>query len=279
VVLGVGLTILLFPIWHLLSAIAGLVVGLVARGATIRPIERIRWSRVGYRRRLVASVGWGVLAGVALGTIVELSDWLNPPECLSDQGLPIECYPVSHNLVTVLRSLLGFGLFGGLVAGLVGGFLASELSPRQITPNQGIRRSARRALLIWLSVGLLFVIPFTIFDAAIRNANLGEVLVGLLSGISIGPILYAPVALPIVLWAGGRAALQHLVLRLLLTRNQAAPWKYVRFLDEATDRLLLRKVGGGYVFVHRLLLDYFADLQSNGAAGSMRQASHPTPAR
>jgi hypothetical protein len=99
------------------------------------------------------------------------------------------------------------------------------------------------------------------------------------SGISIGPILYAPVALPIVLWAGGRAALQHLVLRLLLTRNQAAPWKYVRFLDEATDRLLLRKVGGGYVFVHRLLLDYFADLQSNGAAGSMRQASHPTPAR
>jgi len=35
----------------------------------------------------------------------------------------------------------------------------------------------------------------------------------------------------------------------------------VTFLDEAAERLLLRKVGGGYIFVHRLLLDYFASLE------------------
>jgi hypothetical protein len=33
------------------------------------------------------------------------------------------------------------------------------------------------------------------------------------------------------------------------------------FLDYATERILLRRVGGGYVFVHRLLQEYFASLQ------------------
>ena len=30
------------------------------------------------------------------------------------------------------------------------------------------------------------------------------------------------------------------------------------FLDYAAERLFLRKVGSGYLFVHRLLLEYFA---------------------
>ncbi len=38
------------------------------------------------------------------------------------------------------------------------------------------------------------------------------------------------------------------------------PWRYARFLDYAAERLFLRKVGGGYIFVHRLLLEYFASL-------------------
>ena len=30
-----------------------------------------------------------------------------------------------------------------------------------------------------------------------------------------------------------------------------------------TDRIFLRKVGGGYIFVHRLLQEYFASLEDN----------------
>jgi hypothetical protein len=41
-------------------------------------------------------------------------------------------------------------------------------------------------------------------------------------------------------------------------RNDFAPWKYVEFLDDAADRILLRKVGGGYIFAHRLLMEWFA---------------------
>ena len=47
-------------------------------------------------------------------------------------------------------------------------------------------------------------------------------------------------------------------LRRLLVHAGVAPWRYVEFLDHAARLILLRKVGGGYIFVHRLLLDYFA---------------------
>ncbi len=61
---------------------------------------------------------------------------------------------------------------------------------------------------------------------------------------------------------GGRACIQHMILRVLLWRTKVIPWNYPHFLDEAADRILLRKVGGGYIFVHRLLLDYFATLEA-----------------
>jgi hypothetical protein len=57
---------------------------------------------------------------------------------------------------------------------------------------------------------------------------------------------------------GGVAYLQHGMLRLLLWTIDATPRHYVRFLDYAHERILLRKIGGGYTFAHRQLLDYFA---------------------
>src|SRR5437588_10716110 len=48
-----------------------------------------------------------------------------------------------------------------------------------------------------------------------------------------------------------------LITRLLLARSYMLPWHTPQFLEEATARILLRRVGGGYSFPHRLLLDYF----------------------
>jgi hypothetical protein len=64
---------------------------------------------------------------------------------------------------------------------------------------------------------------------------------------------------------GGRACLQHLVLRILMWRNGSAPWNYIAFLDSAAERILLRKVGGGYIFIHRMLMEYFAGLERGKA--------------
>ena len=38
------------------------------------------------------------------------------------------------------------------------------------------------------------------------------------------------------------------------------PLNYARFLDYCAARIFLRKVGGGYIFTHRLLLEHFAAL-------------------
>jgi len=59
----------------------------------------------------------------------------------------------------------------------------------------------------------------------------------------------------IALLLGGLACLRHGVLRFLLWRAGSIPWNYPRFLDYAAEHILLRKVGGGYIFIHRLLLD------------------------
>jgi hypothetical protein len=48
---------------------------------------------------------------------------------------------------------------------------------------------------------------------------------------------------------------------MVLWRHDAMPLDYVRFLDYCAERIFLRKIGGGYVFVHRLLLEYFASLR------------------
>ncbi|HEY6410657.1 MAG TPA: hypothetical protein VIY29_24660, partial [Ktedonobacteraceae bacterium] len=64
------------------------------------------------------------------------------------------------------------------------------------------------------------------------------------------------------LLVGLTAAVQHYILRFWLSCTHTFPWKAVPFLDDATARILLRRIGGGYSFVHRLLLDYFADLDA-----------------
>lgn len=59
---------------------------------------------------------------------------------------------------------------------------------------------------------------------------------------------------------GGNAVIHHFSLRNILFLSGYTPYNYACFLDYAASRLFLRKVGGGYVFVHRLLLEHFAAL-------------------
>ena len=57
---------------------------------------------------------------------------------------------------------------------------------------------------------------------------------------------------------GGAACLQHYTVRALLVRQGMAPWQYGSFLEAMAQRLLLRRSGGAYLFIHRLLGDYLA---------------------
>jgi hypothetical protein len=57
---------------------------------------------------------------------------------------------------------------------------------------------------------------------------------------------------------GGLDVIQHYTLRSILRRRGAIPRSYARFLDHSSELILLRRVGGGWIFIHRLLLDHFA---------------------
>ena len=91
---------------------------------------------------------------------------------------------------------------------------------------------------------------------------------GLIIGLSYGPseglseglsqgLIFGLIAL---IWGGGKACIQHFTLRLILYRDGYIPWNYSRFLDYAAERIFLQKVGGGYIFIHRLLLKHFAQM-------------------
>ena len=83
-------------------------------------------------------------------------------------------------------------------------------------------------------------------------------------GLAIGLITGLIAALVVGLTYGGTAVIQHYTLRYLLARANILPFpfsdkKLIAFLDDMTDRLILRRVGGGWIFIHRTLLEYFAE--------------------
>jgi len=46
-----------------------------------------------------------------------------------------------------------------------------------------------------------------------------------------------------------------------VVRDYRVTGDYAQFLDYASDRIFLQKVGGGYVFIHRLILEHFAQIE------------------
>ncbi len=159
-------------------------------------------------------------------------------------------------LVGGLIGVLFCLLVGGLTFGLLNGFSSRRLEKHLLVlPNQGIRRSAQIGLFAGLLAGLACVLFFVLTWS--YNWNIEGLILGLFTGLIFAPF----VGLLVGLFFGGIACIKHVSLRLFLWRMRCVPWNYSRFLDYATERILLRKVGGGYIFVHRLLLDYLASLE------------------
>jgi hypothetical protein len=61
---------------------------------------------------------------------------------------------------------------------------------------------------------------------------------------------------------GGSAVIKHYALRLTLWLKGYTPFNFIKFLDHCAKLIFLKKVGGGYIFIHRMLLDYFADMNT-----------------
>jgi hypothetical protein len=164
---------------------------------------------------------------------------------------------------------LTFGLALGLAFGLLAGLGSGQIDERDLhAPNEGIRRSLRYGLLFagitGLGGGLAGGLVYGLADWLISEGSNIDAQI-LLSGVSTGLAFGIIIGLGGALAGGLGAFIQHWALRRQLRRAGALPSRYVRFLDFCADHILLQRVGGGYRFIHALLLEYFAALYAEGA--------------
>ena len=207
-------------------AIGGVIVLSGQLNTEIRPAEIIHWSWAKMRRNIIPFLAGGILLGLVYTAIYG---------------------HISRFVTTGLLTSLAFGSLSGLSN--------DQVEKQQLLkPNQGIQHSARNSVISAILAALLvdfFLLP--IF----------EVLYGSPYGLIYGLVFGLALGLFIGFRNGGIACLLHLTLRFLLWRDGCLPWNYSHFLDYAAERILLRKIGGGYIFIHRMLLDYFAELDTN----------------
>jgi DNA polymerase III delta prime subunit len=251
-----------------LGLVLGLVAGIIGGLGRITPAEELRWS---WRRVWRYSIG-GLALGLGTGLILALVYGL------ASTLVYVQEYGLVVVLVTVLVTGLSTGLILGLILGLVGGLAPSQIVTRSI-PNEGIRRSLRNALISFLTLGLGGGLVYGLVVGLVVGLDV-EMEVEVDAGLDVGLKWGLISGLIGGLNNGGSAYIKHYLLRFVLWRNDCAPWNYIRFLDHAAERVFLRKVGGGYIFTHRLLMEYFATLPAAGQAEqftAVQQPSHSPP--
>lgn len=109
------------------------------------------------------------------------------------------------------------------------------------TTNQGLRDTT--------ILGISAFVTFSLMSAGLFVINVGWQVglgLGVLNGLSMAMI------------GGLSDVFRHTHLRAWLALQRYAPWLYAHFLHYVIRRRLMRQVGGGVMFAHRYLLDYFA---------------------
>jgi DNA polymerase III delta prime subunit len=193
------------------------------------------------------------LTAMLLALIIERSSV--PFHVLSlsvDKGVIIFDWPL---LVGLMLSLVGV-LPGGLMAGVVAG---------KSLPNEGVYLSARSAVKVGLMMGLAALLSAILVYCLLWIVAFASIHEGIQFALSElrrdqhfirSGVWYAAVC--IALWYGGLDVINHYILRSLLVIRRDTPPRYADFLDYGVKLVFLQRVGGGYIFIHRLLLEHFA---------------------
>ncbi len=103
-----------------------------------------------------------------------------------------------------------------------------------------------------LGIRLIFGIIVALISgilAKIVSGWITAIIVGLIAGIIAGFIAVLIPSIPII---------ENFTLRLIIWWHGYTPWNYIRFLNYASERLLLQKNGTRYRFIHAILQAHFA---------------------
>ncbi len=212
--------------------LGGLICSRIFGVSQITPAETLRWSWRQARNNLLLGLTLGPLVGwclkVGFGLMFGDRNCLSNGSCLAN-----------HSLIG-----LSFGATLGLTFGLIRG-LSGKRVGNTSRPNAGIWQSARNSTLFALVSMVTLYVPGVLLGNTKASFWAAT---GLAFGFAAG---------------GGEALIKHVLLRVILTLNGMIPWNYSKFLDYAVTSIFLQKVGGGYMFVHRLLMEHFASLNKN----------------
>ncbi len=236
------------------GGIFGLFLGTLFSSGPIEPAEEFVLTRPRTSKRILVAL-LGGLAGFVAGNVLLLAFLY-----FSGFGAEIARFFESHwkQIVSLYIAFVVTGILWLL-------FVESRTNPKRLKPNQGIHASIRntwRFSWVGIALGLILVYihyltqPYAILDlewGVVHRLSLGDWLVSALGGFWLAFLLF-----------GGIPVLGHYLLRLSLYLQGRTPWRYVHFLDYASRLILLQKVGGGYVFIHRLLLKRLADRYERG---------------
>jgi hypothetical protein len=195
-----------------------------------------------------------LISGLIFGLLVPLIGLVGEPTLV--RGSLRESLAIII-IVTLVYGLI-FGSFFALISGLLGG-LTDTGKVGKALPNQGIKLSRRNSLAVFVVTLLTLGLIGAVIGGVIGGLS-DALLFGLIVGLSVGLICGVFVGLIVGLNRGGSAVVKHYALRVILWLKGYTPLKFVSLLDQCARLVLLKKVGGGYIFVHRMLLEYFADL-------------------
>jgi len=159
---------------------------------------------------------------------------------------------------TLVYALAGAALLG----------VRPAVRARILSTNQGLLASSKRFVLVFVVV---LIVSLAGQMRANSESSFADAVREVLERLPLLTYIVVVFSLPF----GGIDVIRHLVLRAMLAARRDLPIPAVPLLDEATSLVFLRRVGGAYVFMHRLLLEYFATAAL--APPRREQAVGPSP--
>lgn len=151
----------------------------------------------------------------------------------------------------LLNGLLG-GLIVGLAFGLAFGWIGEQIE-ETTWPGQRLRRTFFNTIFIVAIIGL-FVGLMPGMSGGLKTWLAVSLIYRLIVGLPVGLLG------GLLFYSGGISLIEHYILRYVLIWNKFLPKQPLRFLEYAVDLIFLRRVGGSYIFVHRLLMEHFAQM-------------------
>jgi hypothetical protein len=275
-IVGIMVALIYWPITNnlLFCLMSGLLFGFFASALEgykkITMVDKFTWS---WKR-----AGLGLGAGMLFGFL----SWLTTSLIYLNKALRLLDEDPKYFLLRLI-TFLGAGTLSGLFFGVI----SIELK-EGTGPDQPIKQTFANAFKFVVLSGLIFGVFYAVFlrlnlTLFLAPVKVNPIIFGLVVGFFgalVGGLIHPyfmllrwPEKLRKTIFfsfllsfidgidAGLISIIQHYSLRALLILTDVSPKHLIQFLDYAVDLIFLRRVGGSYIFVHRLLMEHFAQME------------------